>query len=95
MLVTQSCPTLCNPMEATRLLCPWNSPGKKIGVAGYSLLQGTFLTQGSKPRSPLLQADSVPSEPPGKPIYIYIHIAYTQAHTYRERHKHIQAHTHN
>ena len=75
MLVTQSCPTLCNPMESARLLCPWNSPGKNTGVTGQSLLQGTFLTQGSKPRSPLLQADSVPSEPPGRPIYTYIHMA--------------------
>ena len=29
-----------------RLLCPWNSPGKKTGVASHSLLQGIFLTQG-------------------------------------------------
>ena len=30
----------------TRLLCPWNSPGKNTGVASLSLLQGIFLTQG-------------------------------------------------
>ena len=30
-----------------RLLCPWNSPGKKTGVDSYSLLQGIFPTQGS------------------------------------------------
>ena len=29
------------------------------------LLQGIFPTQGSNPRSPALQADSLPSEPPG------------------------------
>ena len=29
-----------------RLLCPWNSPGKNIGVDCLSLLQGIFLTQG-------------------------------------------------
>ena len=33
----------------TRLLCPRDSPGKKTGVGSHSLLQGTFLTQGSKP----------------------------------------------
>jgi len=33
--------------------------------SGHSLLQGIFLIQGSNPRA--LQADSLPSEPPGKP----------------------------
>ena len=40
----QSCPTLCNP---TKLLCPWDFPGKNTGVGCHFLLQGTFLTQGS------------------------------------------------
>ena len=31
----------------TRLLCPWDSPGKITGVGCYSLLQGMFLTQGT------------------------------------------------
>ena len=30
----------------TRVLCPWNSPGKNTGVGCHSLLQGSFLTQG-------------------------------------------------
>ena len=34
---------------------------------------------GIKPRSLTLQADSLPAEPPGKPIYIYI---YTHTHTH-------------
>ena len=34
----------------TRLLRPWDSPGKSIGVSCHSLLQGSFLTQGSNPR---------------------------------------------
>ena len=34
----------------TRLLCPWDSPGKNIGIGGYhALLQGIFLTQGLNP----------------------------------------------
>ena len=32
-----------------RLLCPWESPGKNIGVDCNTLLQGIFLTQGSNP----------------------------------------------
>ena len=47
VLVAQACPTLCNPMD--RLLCPWNSPGKNVGVDSYSLLQGLFTTQESNP----------------------------------------------
>ena len=33
----------------TRLLCPWNSPGKNTGEGSHSLLQGIFPTQGSNP----------------------------------------------
>ena len=36
-------------LQPTRLLCPWNSPGKNIGVGCHSLLQGIFLTQGLNP----------------------------------------------
>ena len=43
------------------LYSPWKSPGQNTGVGSLSLLQGI------KPRSPTLQADSLPSEPPGKP----------------------------
>ena len=31
----------------TRLLCPWDFPGKGTGVGCHFLLQGIFLTQGS------------------------------------------------
>ena len=42
-------PTLCDPMHwrPTRLLCPWDFPGKNTGVGCHFLLQGIFLTQGS------------------------------------------------
>ena len=48
-----------------RLLCPWNSPGKDIGVGCHALLQGIFPTQGSEPEYPTLQVDPLLSEPPG------------------------------
>ena len=35
--------------QPTRLLCPWDSPGKNTGVGWYFLLQGIFLIQGSNP----------------------------------------------
>ena len=34
-------------LQPTRLLCPWNSPGKDTRVGSHSLLQGIFPTQGS------------------------------------------------
>ena len=46
-VVAELCPTLCDPMEAARLLCPWDFPGKNTGVGCQFLLQGIFLTQGS------------------------------------------------
>ena len=48
VLVAQLCPTsLPHGLYPTRLLCPWDSPGKHAGVGCLSLLQGIFLTQGS------------------------------------------------
>ena len=38
--------TLCDP---TRLLCPWDSPGKNSAVGCHALLQGIFPTQGLNP----------------------------------------------
>ena len=59
-------------LQSARLLCPWDFPGKNIGVNCHFLLQGIFLTQ-IKLASPILQAVSCISgrfftaEPPGKP----------------------------
>ena len=36
-------------LEPTRLLHPWNFPGKSNGVGCHFLLQGIFPTQGSNP----------------------------------------------
>ena len=33
---TQSCPTLCDPMETARLFHAWNFPGKSTGVVAIS-----------------------------------------------------------
>ena len=49
-LVTKSCLALATPQALpTRLLCPWEFPGKKTGVGCHFLLQGIFLTQGLNP----------------------------------------------
>ena len=63
--VAQSCPTLCDPMDPTRLLCPWNFPGKSTRVDYHFLLQ-RFPDPGIEAGSPALQADALPSEPPRK-----------------------------
>ena len=55
----------------TRLLCPWDSPGKNTGVGCHSLLQGIFPTQGSNTHLLCLlhwQAGSLPLASPGKPF---------------------------
>ena len=56
-------------LQSSRVLCLWNSLGQNTGVDSCSLLQGIFSTQRSNPGLPhsALQADSLPSEPPGKP----------------------------
>ena len=49
-LVAQSCLTLCNPVvcsRPTRLLCPWNFPGKNTGVGCH--FQEIFPIQGTNP----------------------------------------------
>ena len=36
---------------ATRILCPWDSPGKNTGACCHGLLEGIFPTQGWRPTS--------------------------------------------
>ena len=55
-------------LQPSRLLCPWDFPGKNTGVGCHFLLQGTVLTQGSNLCFLHWQAGSFPSEPPKKPI---------------------------
>ena len=69
MPASQSCPTLCDPMDCGP---PGSSvrgifPGKNAGVDSHSLLQGIFPTQGLNPRLPHWQADSLPLSCQGSP----------------------------
>ena len=72
MLVAQLCLTLFDLMD-------YIPPGSSVnGIlqarilewVAISLLQGIFLTQALNPGIPALQADSLPSGPPGKPRII-------------------------
>ena len=66
MLATQLCPTLCDPMNC-------RPPGSSVhGILQARILEwvATPFSRGSsqpgiKSRSPALQVDSLPSEPPG------------------------------
>ena len=60
--VAQSCPTLCNPMDYTvhGILQPEYWSGQPFPSSGY------LPNPGMEPRSPALQADSLPAEPPRK-----------------------------
>jgi len=89
-LVTQSCPTLCDPMDCSPpgSSVRGDSPGKNTGVGCPALLQGVFPTQGlnsglphsllSQADSLLSQADSLLSQPP-----------YSRANTVTSPHVHL------
>ena len=62
-------------LQPTRLLYPWDSPGKNTGVGCHFLLQGIFPTQGSNPHLLHLQhwqVGSLSQAPPGKLVSVII-----------------------
>ena len=65
MLVAQSCLTLYDPMDC-------GPPGSSVhGILQARILEWVaipFSVGASQPSSPALQADSLPSEPPGKTV---------------------------
>ena len=71
VLVTQSCLTLCDPMDCS-------SPGSSVrGISQAKILEsvafpspGDLPNPGIKQGSSALQADSLWSEPPGKPLHV-------------------------
>ena len=75
-ICTRSCSVVSDSLRShglqpTRLLCPWDSPGKNTGVGCHFLLQGSFLIQGSNQCFVCLvhwQVGSITLVPPGKPI---------------------------
>ena len=68
VLVTQWCPTLCDPMDSS-------SPGSSVHVILQTRIlewvaipsPGDLPDPGIEPRSPTLLVESLLSEPPGKP----------------------------
>ena len=66
--VAQSCPTLCDPMDYE---VPEILQARTLEWVALSLFQGIIPNSGMEPRSPALQADSLPAESPGKPVEYY------------------------
>ena len=62
--VAQLCPTLFDPRTTHS---PWNFPGQNTGVGSLVPSLSDLPNPGIEPRSPMLPADSLPAEPPGKP----------------------------
>ena len=71
--VTQSCPTLCDPVDYVACQAPLSMEFSKPEY--WNELQfpspGDLLNSGSEPRSPALQVDSSPSEPPAKHLHAF------------------------
>ena len=67
--VTQSCPTLSDPMDCSPPGSSIHSIFQEESWNGLSFPSpGSLPDPGIEPGSPTLQADALPSEPPGKPF---------------------------
>ena len=70
VLVTQSCSTLCDPVDGSPPGSFVHGFSRHEYWSGLSFpFPGDLPDSGIEPRSPALQADFLPSEPPGKPTY--------------------------
>ena len=56
-------------LQLTNLLCPWGFSRQKFWSVLPCPPPGDLANPGIEPRSPTLQEDSLPSEPPGKPNF--------------------------
>ena len=65
--VTQSCPTLCDPMDYIQSM-EFSRPDYWSGLPFPS--PGGLPNPGIKPRSPAFQAHSLPAEPQGKLYFL-------------------------
>ena len=66
VLIRERHSVMSNSLWPHGLYSQWNSPSQNTGVGRCSLTPGDLPNPGIKSRSPALQADSLPSEPPGK-----------------------------
>ena len=67
--VAQLCPTLCDPMDCSLQAPPSMGFSRQECWSGLLFPSpGDLSDPGIKSKSPTLQADTLPSKPPGKPI---------------------------
>ena len=78
VLVAQLCLTLCDPMVCSHqapLSMEFSSQEYWSGLPFPS--PGDLPNLGTEAKSPVLQVDSLLSEPPGKPVYDFLHNNYS------------------
>ena len=63
-------------LQHTRLLCPWNSPGKNTGMGCHVLLQGIFPTQGLNPGLPHCRRTLYHLSHQGSPCHVFLVVGY-------------------
>ena len=69
VLVSQSCSTLGDPVDSSPPGSSAHGISRQVYWSGLPFSSRTYLPNpGIKPRSPALQVDYLPSEPPGKPL---------------------------
>ena len=75
VLVTQSCPALCNPMNCSPPGSSVHEFSRQEYWTGFAFPSPRDLPNpGTEPGSCALQADSLPFDPPGKPHFEAIYI---------------------
>ena len=67
VLVPQLCLTLCDPMDCSQASLPMGFSRQKYWSGLPCPFPGDLPSPGIEPRSPTLQADSLPAEPQGSP----------------------------
>ena len=65
--MSESLLVMSDSLRPHGLYSPWNSPGQNTGVGSLYPSPRDLLNPGIEPKSPALQADSLPAEPQGKP----------------------------
>ena len=86
LLLLFSCSVLSHSLrphgpQPTRLLCPWDFPGKHTGVGCHFLLQGILLSQGLNPCLLHWQEDSLPLNHLGSIIHNSLYMETVQIST--------------
>ena len=72
VLVAQSCPAPCDSMDCSHQVPPSMEFLRQEYWSGLPFPSpGDLLNPGIEPGSPVLQADTLPSEPPGNPKITY------------------------